>query len=182
MHLQAVDDNPPELPRGTALAGRVRRPGDVHDVVVIPTEARVAIERKAMEACVSSALAATLLVELHLLERDVADAAWPMPVAPEPVVDLRLPAAHAHYLRALTWRRPGFAPFIDGTAALPVRLIARLTAATITDAARGDLELALRWESAAIAAGRFMAEVGLLCALTHAGSSQPVSSSSSRSG
>jgi hypothetical protein len=168
MHLQAVDTSPPELPRGTALAGNLRRPGDVHDVIAIPDEVRHVIERKAESSYVPSGLAATLLVELHLLERDVADAAAPMPVAPEPVVDLRLAAAHAHYLRALTWHRPGFTPFVDGTAALPVRLLARLTTETITDAARGDLELALRWESAAIAAGRWMVELGLLCALTRA--------------
>jgi hypothetical protein len=166
MHLQAVDANPPEFPRGTALAGSVRRPGDVHDVIAIPDGVRGVIERKAETSSIPSALAATLLVELHLLERDVADAPALMPVAPEPVVDLRLAAAHANYLRALTWHRPGFVPFVDGTAALPVRLLARLTAETITDAARGDLELALRWESAAIAAGRGMAELGLLCALT----------------
>jgi hypothetical protein len=168
MHLQAVDVNPPELPRGTALAGTVRRPGDVHDVIAIPDEVRRVIEQKAEASSVPSALATTLLVELHLLERDVRDATLSMPIAPEPVVDLRLPAGHAHYLRALTWHRPGFVPFVDGTAALPVRLLARLSAETITDAARGDLELAVRWESAAIAAGRGMAELGLLCALTRA--------------
>lgn len=170
MSLRAVDTEPAELPRGTALAGNVRRPGDVHDVITIPEETVIAIERSAEASSVPAALAATLLLELHLLERDVSAAGAVMPVAPEPVVELRLAAAHAHYLRALTWHRPGFAPFIDGTAALPVRLLAQVTVEGLKYAARGDLELALRWESAAVAAGRSMVEIGLVRALMRAGS------------
>src|SRR5579862_7100851 len=109
MHLQIVKPTP-QLPRGTALAGSVRRPGDVHDVIAIPSEARCIIEQKADASCVPSALAATLLAELHLLECDLTEATALIPVAPEPVVELRLAVAHAHYLRALTWRRPGFVP------------------------------------------------------------------------
>jgi hypothetical protein len=169
MRLRLADFEQHELPHGTALAGTFRRPGDMHDVISIPEGTRNQIERKADASSVPSALATALLLELVLLERDISTAAVRMPVAPEPVVNLRLTAAQAHYLRGLTWHRPGFVPFADGTAALPVRLLARSTLETLGDAARGDLELALRWESAAVAAGRWMAELGLLSALTRAG-------------
>jgi hypothetical protein len=169
MRLRVVDTRPPELPRGQALAGGVRRPGDTHDVIVIPNAASRAIEQQAAASLIPSALAVTLLIELRLLERDLTAVALPLPAAPEPVIDQRLSAAQANYLRALTWHRPGFVPFDNDTTALPVRLLAGATPETLMEAARIDLELALRWEAAAIAAGRGMGEFGLLCALRRAG-------------
>jgi hypothetical protein len=102
MKIWAVDEAPPLLPSGTALAGRVRRPGDVHDAIEIPPGARQAIELKAQAAAIPAALAVVLLLELYLLETEVdAAAAGILPAPPEPVVALRLPAAFAR----LAWRQ-----------------------------------------------------------------------------
>jgi hypothetical protein len=166
MNLQPVDATPPPLPSGTALARHLRRPGDLHDAIEIPEEVRQTFEAKARSAAVPAPLAAALLLELHLLEIDVAAAASTLPEAPEPVVHLRLPAGYSRYLRSITWRRQGFLSFTGTMTALPVRLLLRTSADEFVAASHGDLERALAWEAAAIAAGKSMSEFGLLCALT----------------
>lgn len=166
MNIRPVDPSPPLLPRGTALARHLRRPGDLHDAVEIPHEARQTIEVKARAAGVPAQLAATLLLELHLLEIDVAAASSALQEAPEPVVRLRLPAASARYLRAITWRRHGFVAFEGTTIPLPVRLLTRASPERLIEASHRDLDCALGWEAAAVAAGRSMIEFGLLSALT----------------
>ena len=151
------------LPSGELLVVGARRPGELHDVVALG-DAAALIAAKATELRVSIDLAATLLIELHLLGADLARAGLPFPAPPRAATpSRRLSAAEADYLRALTLRRG-----LDAAAprtAVPVRLLPRITPADIAAAARGDLEHAIAWEVAALLEGRTIAELGLLLAV-----------------
>lgn len=153
----------PPLPSGELLVVDARRPGELHDVLALGKAASL-VAAKATKARVGLNLAVTLLIELHLLQLDFADVALPLPVPPPPAVPARrLTAAEADYLRALTLRRARAATPIQ-RAAVPIRLLPRVTPAAVASAARGDLEHAIAWEVAALLEGRTIAELGLLLA------------------
>ncbi len=93
------------LPSGELLVVDARRPGELHDVVALG-DAAALVAAKATEMRVSFSLAATLLIELHLLRVDLAGAGLPLPAPPHAAAPARrLSAAEADYLRALTLRR-----------------------------------------------------------------------------
>lgn len=167
MTIRAVDVDAPDLPEGSWIGRGLRRPGEMHEAVVVPADVAAAINAKAQASAVPTSLAAALLLELHVLQRELHSCGVSLPEPPQPLVERRLTAAEARYLRGLTWRRPGERP-LDATVALPVRLLAHASEATIRDAADADLDRAIQWEAAAIASGRTILELGLRIALARA--------------
>jgi hypothetical protein len=166
MRLRLVDQpEPPPLPTGEALVVGPRRPGELHDVVALGAASEV-IAAKAVRSRVDVDVAATLLFELHLLATDCSAAGRPLPTAPASAAPRRrLSAAEADYLRVLTLR-PGAVAAPATRAALPVRLLPRITPTVIAAAAAlADLEEAIRWETAALVEGRTIGELGLVLAL-----------------
>lgn len=166
MHLRLVDQSePPPLPIGEALVASARRPGELHDIVTLGS-ASEAVAAKAGRSRVGVDVAMTLLLELHLLATDCAAASRALP--PAPAISMphrRMSAAEADYLRLLTLR-PDAPPTPTARAALPVRLLPRVSPAVIAGAAATvDLEEAIRWELAALHQGRTIGELGLLLAL-----------------
>jgi hypothetical protein len=159
--------HPPEpdpLPTGQLLVHDERRSGELHEVVALDEVAALAVSDKAARAGVSIGVALTLLIEFVLLEEDLADVGVYMAEPPPATPMLRLSAADASYLRRLTFRRPVKASATPKVA-VPVRLLTRMTRDTLVRAAEGDLERAIRWEVAAVTAGRTVAELGLVLAL-----------------
>ncbi len=160
---------PPEpapLPTGDLLSRSERRPGELYEVVALDERTALALADKAQQAGVSAGVALTLLVELELLNQDLTDArahlTEPLPAAPE----MRLGAAEANYIRWLAiGRQLKRRTYAHQSVAVPVRLLTRMTQATITSAVEGDLDRAIRWEAAAVTAGRTIGELGLLLSL-----------------
>jgi hypothetical protein len=165
MILRAVDAESPPVPEGDFLAHGLRRPGELHEAIAVPREILNAFARKAKTSRIPTALAATVLVELVLLERELTSAGVALNAPPRPAVALRLSTAEARYLCGLTWRRPGARSTGGGPVALPIRLMSRADIRTLTEAATGDLELALAWEAAAVTSGKTIGELGLSVAL-----------------
>jgi hypothetical protein len=156
---------PPLLPKGEALVAGARRPGELHDVVALGAATEL-VATKAVSSRIGFDVAATLLLELHLLGADLTAAGRVLPARPAiSVPRRRLSAAEADYLRMLTFR-PGAVATPAARAALPVRLLSRLTPGVIAAASASvDLEQAIRWETAALLEGRTMGELGLLLAV-----------------
>jgi hypothetical protein len=126
----------------------------------------LAVAGKAAQAGVCNGVALTLLVELELLEKDLVAAGLHLghpPAAKAP--ELRLSAAEACYLRRLNFRRPLLDPKPSPRISVPVRLLARLQDGLLARAIERDLDHAIRWEVAALTAGRTINELGLLIAL-----------------
>jgi len=166
MRLRLVEQpEPPPLPTGEALVVGPRRPGELYDVVALGAAGEV-IAAQAVCSRIGVDVAATLLLELHLLATDCSAAGRVLPTTPTTAAPRRrLSAAEADYLRVLTFR-PGAVAAPAARAALPVRLLPRLTPAVIAAAAASaDLEEAIRWETAALLEGRTIGELGLLLAL-----------------
>lgn len=163
LHLVGPPESRP-LPTGEALVATARRPGELHDVVMLG-QSREAVAVKAARSRIGVDLAATLLLELHLLICDCAAAGWALPVTPTmSAPQRRLSAAEADYLRVLTFR-PDATATPEGRAALPVRLLPRFNLSVIAAAASAvDLETAIRWEVAALLEARTVGELGLLLA------------------
>lgn len=155
-----------ELPSGELLVATVRRPGELHDVVTVDEAVASKIAAKATASRIDVNVAATLLVEMHLLAADLKDVGSAPVLPPEAAPPRRrLSAAEADYLRRLTFR-------LDARVAqpvrvaLPVRLIPRATGTVTAAAAAGDIEHAIAWEIAALLSGRTIGELGLLVALS----------------
>jgi hypothetical protein len=153
------------LPSGALLVVDARRPGELYDVVALGDAASL-VAAKATRARVGLDLAATLLIELHLLQLDLVDAGFPLPAPPSAAAPTRrLTAAEGDYLRTLTFRRAQ-ATTPAPRASVPVRLLPRITRTVVAAAAAtGDLEHAIAWEVAALLEGRTIAELGLLLAV-----------------
>jgi hypothetical protein len=152
------------LPSGALLVVDARRPGELYDVVSLG-DAAALVAAKATRARVGLNVAATLLVELHLLQRDLVDAGFSLLAPPSAAAPIRrLTAAEGDYLRTLTFRRAQ-ATTPAPRASVPVRLLPRITPTVIAAAATGDLEHAIAWEVAALLEGRTIAELGLLLAV-----------------
>src|SRR5438045_4090773 len=114
---------PDPLPTGELLMHDARRPGELHDVVAFDARACFTLAERAARAGVSVDVALTLLVELQLLDQDLADAGVRFSEPPPPAaLTLRLSAAEASYLRRLTFRRPERAAPTQKVA-VPVRLL-----------------------------------------------------------
>jgi len=163
--LRLVDRAEPlPLPSGALLVADARRPGELYDVVALGDAASL-VEAKATRARVGLSVAATLLIELHLLQLELVDAGFPLPAPPSVAAPARrLTAAEADYLRTLTFRRAQAATPAP-RASVPVRLLPRITPTVVAAAATGDLEHAIAWEVAALLGGRTIAELGLLLAV-----------------
>jgi hypothetical protein len=152
------------LPSGALLVVDARRPGELYDVVALGDAASL-VAAKATRARVGLDLAATLLIELHLLQLDLVDAGFPLPAPPSAAAPTRrLTAAEGDYLRTLTFRRTQ-ATTTAPRASVPVRLLPRITPTVLAAAASGDLGHAIAWEVAALLGGRTIAELGLLLAV-----------------
>jgi hypothetical protein len=157
---------PDSLPTGELLARELRRPGELHDAVAVGQHVAAVVSAKARASRVSPDLAWTLLLELRLLEDDLRAVGHGLPAPPAASSpDLRLSAAEASYLRALTFRRDVRRPECATRAIVPVRVLTRATSDAFTRAATGDLDHAICWETAAVAAGRTINELGLLLVL-----------------
>lgn len=156
---------PPPLPAGEALVAGARRPGELYDLVALGDAAPI-VAAKATSSRIGFDVAATLLIEFHLMRGDVTDAGFALPATPAARTPARrLSAAEADYLRILTLR-PAQLAAPKPRAAVPVRLLPRTSSAVIKDAAAtADLEQAIAWEAAALVEGRTIAELGLLLAL-----------------
>jgi hypothetical protein len=157
---------PGSPPTGGLLARDLCRPGELHEVVALDERTGAVAAAKAARAGVSADVAVTLLVELELLYDDVGRAGLahgePPAFAPP---SLQLTAAEADYLRFLAFPRRSRSPQPARQVALPVRLLPRTTHDTLARAVDGDLDRAIRWEVAALTAGRTIGEFGLLLAL-----------------
>jgi hypothetical protein len=102
---------------------------------------------------------------MQLLDEDLLNAgshAIDPPTAATP--KLRLSSAEASYVRALTVSRTPRRVAASTRVALPVRLLTRVTPASIARASEADLERAIAWELAALSEGRTVGELGLLLA------------------
>jgi hypothetical protein len=157
---------PDPLPTGEFLAREERRPGELHDVVTLDEHEAAVVAGKAACAGVSVGLALTLLIELQLLADDLSHVALSLDDPPQVAApNLRLSSAEANYLRGLRFARPLRTSAATKNAAVPVRVLTRTTRDTLVGAVDGDLERAIRWEVAALMAGRTIGELGLLLAL-----------------
>lgn len=162
-NLQLVSQaEPPPLPSGELLDVNARRPGELLDVVAL-NDAAPAFAAKALQARVDPDVAVTVLIELHLMRKDLSEAGLSLPDTPKPTApSRRLAAAEATYLRALTFRRSRMATAAAPQASIPVRLLPRITRADVEAAAECDVEQAIAWEIAALLEGRTIVELGLL--------------------
>jgi hypothetical protein len=154
------------LPSVEDLLGRaeIRRPGELHEALHLSRPAAQRVASAAAEATLAIDVAGTILLEAALVVMDAADAGRALATpARGPVVRRALPAAEADYLRSITMRRP---PCAAGppptTISVPVRLTGRLVEIDAEAALVSvEIEIALAWEIAAVAAGRTMSEWAL---------------------
>jgi hypothetical protein len=136
-----------------------RRPGELHEVLVLSAEAANRIAERAAKASLAVDVAASLVLEAGLLSvrlpqihqlNDEPDEAW-----------LAQPEASARYLRSLTvGRRSGqISTRPSRNVAIPVRLVPRLGAVDVEQLIDVvTLERAIAWEIAAVRAGQTMSE------------------------
>jgi hypothetical protein len=154
------------------LRAAPRRPGELHEAVTISPELSGHLMERCAPAGVAIDVAATLLVESQLLMNDLAavGAGYLMDrlLDAEVGVTRRLSAAEADYLRSLTvGRRSGStAGRPRDRIVLPVRLLPLLDSAVWMRARDGNLERAIRWETAALLGATTMREWGLRRVLT----------------
>ena len=104
----------------------------------------------------------------------------------EPRTSIELWSPHGAYLRHLLrgddLERKSDRPLRSPRVALPIRLIDRLGAEspTLTSTSAGELELAVKWEVAALLCGETLTEWAYRCALLEAGSRELAGTASSR--
>jgi hypothetical protein len=161
LRLLSSDPLPPLPLAGDLLdAETPRRPGELHEPLVLTADAARRLRARAADAGLSVDIAASLLLEAGmLLER------WPaaagLTADGDPPV-LALPEASARYLRSLTVARRPRRPsdHQHRTVAVPVRLVPRLTAAGDLERLieAPDIEHAVALEVAAVLTGRTMSE------------------------
>jgi hypothetical protein len=157
----------PEL--GHAYDDRLRRPGELHEAVLVPPGALRAVERSALAAGVPTGTAARLLIEAALVRADLAVAGRTAgegrldEAAAAAVVCRRLSAAEADYVRSL--RYGGMSG--PTVATVPLRLIGRVAEIDVELALAGDLRRAVAWEAAAVLSGRTMLEWALMTVVTY---------------
>lgn len=161
----------PALPTAAELLGPrdIRRPGDLHEALPLSASAAAQLSNRAADAGVSVDVAATVLLEAALVLTDLDQSQTgllPTTADSEQVVRLRLTAAEASYLRALTLgRQVETRRLVPETVAIPVRLVARVGQLDIDRSLNAvALEVALVWEIQAVAQGRTIGEWALVCA------------------
>jgi hypothetical protein len=172
LRLVAAAERPPPLPDLPHLYDEaIRRPGELHEPVVLDDAQRVALARAARRAGLPTGITGRLLIEASLVSEDLASlraygAAKRLDAAAARArVRRRLSAAEADYLRHL--RHP---PGMHQTLlTVPVRLMGRLDDIDIADALCGDPVRAAAWESAALLDGRTMLEWALAVVIRDAG-------------
>lgn len=150
---------PPPLPVLPTVV--LRRPGERHEVIAVPTENAAELAQAAASSGISLDLAVTLLAEAELtLIWLRTTGRWENFTAPSgPAVALS--AAEADYLRALTvGRKPKTPPKATQTVvSVPVRLVARCSPDLLPKLpGELDLEQAIGWEAAALREGLQMGE------------------------
>jgi hypothetical protein len=151
----------PPIPRAAELLNTSfpRRPGELHESLVLSDETARHLAVQANELGISVDVACSLVLEAGLLlERRprLAD----LQADPDPPV-LALPEASARYLRSLTVARKPLrrAPSRQRNVAIPVRLLPRLAACDVEETIQTvDLDLAISWEIEAVLAGQTMSE------------------------
>ena len=144
-----------------------RRPGELHEAVVVPEWLAARASTVAGELGLSTSVAVTLLVEAHIARGDLVRAgSQGVPAVGEGTVRRRLSAAEADYLRSLTaGRKEGSRPEETRAILIPVRLLAWATEDALVEALEGDAHEALSWEVEALLAGGTLREWVLLRAL-----------------
>jgi hypothetical protein len=172
LRLVAATEPPPPLPDLPQLYDEaIRRPGELHELVVLDEEQRFALERAAQQAGLPTGITGRLLIEAALVSEDLASlcataAAERLDAAAARArVRRRLSAAEADYLRHL--RHP--TGLRQTLLTVPVRLIGRLDEIDIGAALGGDPVRAAAWEIAALLDGRTMLEWALAAVLRGAG-------------
>jgi hypothetical protein len=167
LQLLAPSPSPPPVAvaqRQYVYEDRLRRPGELHEAVVIPPTVLRAVERTAAAVGVPSGTAARLLIETALVKVDLAalgradSSAALDTAAAAAAVCRRLSAAEADYLRGLRHRHDDR----RSMATLPLRISGRIEQIDMEAALTGDLSRALAWEAAALLAGRTMLEWALI--------------------
>lgn len=172
--LRLLDPTPPELPTGEHLVGApVRRPGELHEVVVLSPAARDRLCDQLSRVDLAPDVAASLLLEAAALESELARLGLRSPrtllvsAASEVRVTCRQRAAEADYLRELTSARRRRAPRpASASVAVALRLLSRIAGCRLEECfAVVPLECAVSYEVAAVAGARTMSEWGLAAAL-----------------
>jgi hypothetical protein len=150
---------PPPLPNLPMAI--LRRPGERHEVIAVPTESAAQLTQAAAYSGISLDLAVTLLAEAELAVIWLRMTGTWENFAAHPGPAVALSAAEADYRRALTvGRKPKTPPRARQTVvSVPVRLVARCS----PDLLRGlpgeiALEQAIAWEAAALREGLQMGE------------------------
>ncbi|MFP5363215.1 MAG: hypothetical protein ACLGI5_10865 [Thermoleophilia bacterium] len=150
---------PPPLPVLPTVV--LRRPGERHEVIAVPTENAAELAQAAACSGISLDLSVTLLAEAELAVIWLRMTGRWENFAAHPGAPVALSAAEADYLRALTVGRKAKAPpkAAQTVVSVPVRLVARCS----PDLLRGlpgevSLEQAIAWEAAALREGLQMGE------------------------
>lgn len=170
MFLQVLDTPDPEpLPNvDSHLDPTPRRPGELHEAVAATAVVRRDAAALAAGAGVAASVAATVLLEAHIVRGDLARAERePSRSNGNSCIQRRLSAAEADYLRSLTARRGRPASRSVGAALLiPLRLLPWAKPQTLAQALRDDIEQALAWEVQALLAGATLREWVLMGVLS----------------
>ena len=164
LHAVPTVVGPPMLPDPTHLSDETaRRPGDLHELVVLGVELRRQVEVCARQVGLPTGITGRLLIEASLVCRDLAG----LGVSDGPArlqraargagVRRRLSAAEADYLRLLR-RPPGFRRTL---VTAPTRLIGRIAELDLSRAVGVDCRSAVAWEIASVLDGHTMLEWAL---------------------
>jgi hypothetical protein len=164
LRLVAPAEPPPPLPDLPALYDdAIRRPGELHEPVILDAAQHVALDRAARRAKLPTGVTGRLLLEAALVCEELGGLrAIAAPdrldeAAARAKVRRRLSAAEADYLRHLR-NPPGMRQTL---LTVPVRLISRLHGLDVARALGEDPARATAWEMAALLAGRTMLEWAL---------------------
>jgi hypothetical protein len=152
----------PPLPSAEDLlnAEIPRRPGELHEALVLSTQAAKRIAERAAKAGLAVDVAASLVLEAGLLSVRLPQTQQLKDEGPGSA-RLAQPEASARYLRSLTVGcRPGQISMRPSrNVAIPVRLVPRLGAVDVEQLIDVvTLEQAIAWEVAALQAGQTMSE------------------------
>ena len=150
---------PPPLPNLPMAI--LRRPGERHEVIAVPTESAAQLTQAAAYSGISLDLAVTLLAEAELALIWLRMTGRWENFAAHPGAPVALSAAEADYLRALTVGRKRRTPpkATQTVVSVPVRLVARCSPDLLPGLpGELDLEQAIAWEAAALREGLQMGE------------------------
>ena len=165
LRLVASPPPPPKLPDlARVYEDPVRRPGELHEALVLDPELAQHLDQLAVAATMPRGTAGRLLIEAEIVRIELTsmgvDDAPPKldDTAGRATVLRRLSAADADYVQRL--RRPAAAA--NTLLTVPVRLLGKIGELDLRRAMDGDLGRAVQWEIAAVLAGRTMLEWALV--------------------